>query len=355
MGYTVIDMIIQNDVLLAPYTSLRCGGPAAQLVECKDIDELKTVLNQERSGAVHIFGFGTNSLISDKGLDGLTIILRGGALGGEDNVLIAEAGVWWDTLINKAISLGLWGLEFTSGIPSSVGGAVLGNIAAYGQQVSDVLKWIEVYDLDTKQISKRSAHDIVFSYRKSSLQSEENIIILRAAFKLSVIPTTELKYSSALKTAEKLGLSPDTLQNRQKIILETRKNAGSLYEPSDPNAKKTAGSFFKNPLVKPDQAVEIAKFDETGKTLERLLEQNKVHGGDRLRASAAHVLLAAGFKRGQSWGAVRLHPDHILKLENTGGASAQEIYDVAKLIKQTVKDKLSIDLEPEVKFIGLFN
>jgi UDP-N-acetylmuramate dehydrogenase len=67
------------------------------------------------------------------------------------------------------------------------------------------------------------------------------------------------------------------------------------------------------------------------------------------------VLLAAGFKRGQSWGKVRLHPDHILKIENTGGASAQDIYNVVQEVVATVRQKLSIELEPEVRFIGYFS
>ena len=84
-------------------------------------------------------------------------------------------------------------------------------------------------------------------------------------------------------------------------------------------------------------------------------ELNQVHGGAQMRVSAAHVLLAAGFSRGQTWGPVRLHPDHILKIENTGGATAQNIYDVAMEIQRTVLDKLSIELSPEVRFLGEFN
>ena len=88
---------------------------------------------------------------------------------------------------------------------------------------------------------------------------------------------------------------------------------------------------------------------------EDLLRQNIIHGGDKSRVSAAHVLLAAGFARGQTWGNVRLHPDHILKIENIGNASAQEIYDVVQNIISTVQQKLGITLEPEVRFLGDFS
>ena len=107
-------------------------------------------------------------------------------------------------------------------------------------------------------------------------------------------------------------------------------------------------------MVTTEQAKELAAFDESGKTLERIINQSKVHGGSAQRASAAHVLLAAGFKRGQTWGSVRLHDKHVLKIETLPGANAQDVYDVAHLVIQTVKEKLGITLEPEVKFLGEF-
>ncbi len=85
------------------------------------------------------------------------------------------------------------------------------------------------------------------------------------------------------------------------------------------------------------------------------MQQNKIHGGDQARVSASHVLLAAGFKRGQNWGPVRLHPEHVLKLENIKGASAQQIFDVAMEIINVVQQKLAIALESEVKFLGEFS
>jgi UDP-N-acetylmuramate dehydrogenase len=154
--------------------------------------------------------------------------------------------------------------------------------------------------------------------------------------------------------AKEMNLTPNTLENRRTIILETRKRAGSMYDELDPHREKTAGSFFKASVV--DEAVSrrLAEFDESGKSVDELLEQNKLQGGNSFRASAALVLLAAGFSRGQAWGPVRLHRKHVLKIENTGGASAQNIYDVAQEVFLTVKDKLGITLEPEAQFIGKF-
>jgi UDP-N-acetylmuramate dehydrogenase len=347
-------MQIQENVDLSHYTSFRTGGQAEKLVLCESPDEIVEAIKSNKSEKNWTLGYGTNVLISDEGLPGLTLMCRGGQFYLEEDLIISEASTWWDDLVVTAIESGLWGAEFMSGIPSSVGAAITGNIAAYGQQVSDILEWIEVFDKQTKEIKKLEKSDIQFSYRASSLQNQPEIIILKAAFKLSFDPTAELQYASALKVAETIDIEPSSLENRRQIIMETRRQAGSLYDPNDADRERTDGSFFKNPTVELEQAKEIAKFDETGKSFELIMQQNKIHGGSSTRISAALVLLAAGFKRGQTWGHVRLHPQHVLKIENTGGAKSLDIYNVANEIIKSVDAKLSIKLEPEVKFLGKF-
>lgn len=348
-------MLIQKQIPLKTYSSFHCGGNAESLVKCTTYNELKTIVAQADISPVTVLGFGTNVLISDHGLPGLTIISRGGTADIDDSIVIADAGMWWDDLVQRTITENLWGLELMSGIPSSVGGAVVGNIAAYGQQISDTLAWVEILDSKTKQIQRVNAKDYSYSYRYNSLADRKDIVVLRAAFRLRTKPVTRLEYGSAIRVAEELGLDTEELSDRREIIMEARKRAGSLYDPNRARNTYTAGSFFKNPVVPANIAKEVIKFDETGKTPEQLLKMNQVHGGSNYRVSAAHVLLAAGFERGQTWGNVRLHPDHILKVENTGKASAQEIYNVGQLLIQTVQNKLDVTLEPEVKFLGDFS
>ena len=347
--YTIHMNILQNEPL-APYTSLRVGGPAEKLAVADGYDDMVTALI-ESSEQPYLLGFGCNVLISDAGLTGTTILCRQGKISVNDAGVIADAGVWWDDVVQAAITNGLWGLELTSEIPSSVGGAVFGNIAAYGQQVSDTLDWVDVYDYKSRSVQRLNASDITFAYRWSSLQDNPHLVVLRASFKLSKTRVSELRYDSALAVAEELGFDVSTLEGLRQTIHEARDRAGSLYTP-DGEFEHTAGSFFKNPIVSAEQAVRLARYDESGKTLERIQNQSQVHGGDSHRASAAHVLLAAGFKRGQTWDRVRLHPKHVLKVETLDGATAEEVYQVVKTICSTVHDKLDVELEPEVKFIG---
>lgn len=343
----------QSDTSLAQYSSFGTGGQADYLFLVNNHNEFLDSIN-ELKNPVWILGQGTNSLISDQGLPGTVILMQSNNLELQDATLIADAGVSWDSLVQRAVSENLWGMELMSGIPGSVGAAVVGNIAAYGQSVADSLNWVEVYDRQQKKIVTLQKEELGFNYRYSKLLDEKNahMVVLRAGFELSTEPVQQLEYRSALSVAQELQIDSDSLAGRRKIILEARKRAGALKDTS----VKTAGSFFKNPVVTPEQAEHILGFEENANVnVAQVMQQNKIHGGSAHRVSAAHVLLAAGFKRGQSWGPVRLHPDHVLKIENHGGATSQQIYDVAQEIIATVKQKLDVDLEPEVRFLGEFN
>jgi UDP-N-acetylmuramate dehydrogenase len=344
-----------SDTTLAPFTSLKCGGSAETLhLPTTRSEVIELLAATEPREPVWLLGYGSNCLISDEGLPGTTIVWRGGDIQQDGTMLVADAGVWWDDLVLYAIRHGLWGLELMSEIPSSVGGAVFGNIAAYGQQVSDTLLWVEVFDRTTGSTRVMEKAAFEFAYRESSLQSQPHLIILQAAFSLADKPLHTLRYESALSIGHERGENLQTLDGLRNTIIETRRRAGSIYHPDDPNAEHTAGSFFKNPMLTTEQAISVAQYDESGKTLERILEQNKIHGGAAHRASAAHVLLAAGFTRGQTWGNVRLHPQHVLKVETLPGATATEVHQVTTEIIDTVKQKLDITIAPEVRFLGKF-
>lgn len=346
-------MQIQSNVPLANMTSFGVGGEAEKLITITSSSEVDTALEESGQERLWLLGHGTNVLISDEGLSGTTLRFADGEITANGKLLVADAGVAWDELVQTAIGQGLWGVELTSGVPGSVGAAVFINITAYGQSNSDRLQWVEAVDCRTMKLVKLDASELKWGYKTSVFQEDERYIITRAAYELSDAPTGELSYQSALNVAADMKLEPDTLQNRRDIILETRRQAGSLFS-FKPDDAKTVGSFFRNPLVTPEQAEAVISFDESGKTKEQVEKMNREHGGDELRVSAAHVLLAAGFKRGQNWGPVRLHPDHVLKIENAGGATAQQIYDVAQEIMHSVKEKLDITLEPEARILGEF-
>ncbi len=346
----------QNNAGLSAYTSLKTGGPAENLIVLDEEDDLQKVIAENNDKPVWILGYGTNCLISDKGLPGTVILNRHGKIEELSQTSFkVDSGVDWDEFIQKLITKNLWGLEFTSGIPGGVGAAVAGNIAAYGHKVADSFVEATILNSETGEIKTWDKKNLKFEYRSSALQQADNShrIVIDATFELKKSPTGVLEYESALKVARELGIKPDTLANRRKIILETRSRAGSLLKDRN-SGPWTAGSFFKNPVVNEDQIQNIINFEESDVSRDQLIRQQVIHGEDKMRVSAAHVLLAAGFKRSQSWGNVRLHPDHILKLENAGQATAQEMYNVVQEILETVEKRLGIKLEPEVRFLGEF-
>jgi len=342
-----------TNALLAPLTSLAVGGNAEHLSE--PVNNQEIIEATQNSNQLWLLGYGTNSLISDSGLSGKTLRIVNGTITSHDMTLIADAGVWWDDVVAYAIDKSLWGIECMSAIPGGVGGAVVGNIAAYGQAINDTLQWVEVFDTKDNKTKKMTAPELEFSYRHSVLQndSHRSLIVLRAAFRLSKSPTNEISYQRLLDAANRNELSLDTLDGRRQATLIARKQAGSLWDyREESHESNNAGSFFRNPLVNQSQVESLIAHDESGTTAEQIKKMNQIHGGDSLRVSAAHVLLAAGFKRGQTWGSVRLHPDHVLKLETLSGATATEVYEVVTEIIMAVKEKLDIELIPEPRFMG---
>ena len=350
-------MKIQQNVNLGDNTSFKVGGNAENYALVNNTDEfieaLKCTLPTTQ---LWILGYGSNSLISDDGLKGMVIRVNGGKIEVNEDKIIADAGAWWDDVVTVAIDNNLWGIELLSEVPGSVGAGLFINITAYGQSISSLIEWIKVWDRNAQEVKTLYKKDLSWEYKNSIFQKPENkhLIILQACFKLSNSPTQEITYQKALDVADDLNLDLDTLDGRRNIIIESRHRAGSLWHPEDEKSAHTAGSFFRSPIVTKEQSQKLVSYDESGKTTEQIKKMNIVHGGSELRVSAAHVMLAAGFKRGQTWGKVKLNDKNLLKIEALDGAKAQDIYNVMLEIQNTCLEKLGIKLEPEVAIIGDF-
>lgn len=354
------ELTIQEHVSLAPYTSFGVGGNAEYFSLVKNADQLEESLKCTLPETqLWMIGYGSNCLISDKGLLGMTICARGGEISIEEDKVIADAGAWWDDVVVKSIDAGLWGVELMSEIPGSVGGSTFINITAYGQSLGERVQWIDVWDRKNSEVRRLVSEDLEWGYKTSIFQDAQNshYIVLRVCLQLSGKKTTELQYQKAIDVADELNLNIDSLSNRRDIIIEARKRAGSLWHYNGGDSEeKTVGSFFRNPKVSREQAEKIIAFDESGKTAAQIKLMNKVHGGDEQRVSAAHVMLAAGFKRGQTFaeGRVKLNEKNLLKIEALKGATAQDIYDTMRTIQVSVEKQLSVKLEPEARILGEF-
>ncbi len=280
------------DEPLKRYTAWKIGGPADALLEPRGADELIEAVQRAREHGVPVtvLGGGTNVLVRDGGVRGLTIRLAKSLTGVriEDRFVTAEAGILYPALANATAGRGLAGLEFATGIPGTVGGAVYMNAGAYGGETRDVLDWADVFR-DGKVVRMRNA-ELEFSYRRSVLHDHPDWVVLRAGYTLEPGDPAELKARIKEFRAQRMNGSPN---------------------------RPSCGSTFKRPPG-----------DFPGRVIEK-----------------------AGLK-GTRVGQIEVSPIHANYLVNLGGGTAEDALELIELVKEKVLERLGIELEPEVRVVG---
>ena len=282
------------DEPLKRYTAWKIGGPADALLEPSSADELIEAIEtlREYDIPVTILGGGTNVLVLDGGIRGLTVrIARAlNSVEIDGTSVVADAGVLYPVLANATAGKGLEGLEFGTGIPGTVGGAVYMNAGAYGGESRDVLTWADVYKPEQGTVERVPNAELELSYRRSALHHHPGWVVFRAAY--------------TLKPGD-----PEELKARIKEFRSQRMN-GSPNRPS-------CGSTFKRP-----------EGDYPGRVIE-----------------------AAGLK-GTKIGQIEVSPVHANYFVNHGGGTAKDALKLIEHVKETVKERLGVELELEVKILG---
>lgn len=340
-------MQLQEHIALAPYTTFNIGGPARYFVEAHIIDELKESLDFARSNnlATLVLGGGSNVLISDEGFSGLVIkiALQGSfemqEQGGEVRVR-ALAGDSWDALVAFCVERGVWGIENLSGIPGSVGGAVVQNIGAYGAALSQVLVSVQVLDTNNLEIKNLTIEECAFGYRGSIFKKEEGrYIVLSATLKVLPAPQPNLSYKDLVtRFADKA----PTLQEIREAVLEIRK-----AKFPDLTVEGTAGSFFKNPILPKAQAESLqAQYPEL--PLFTLAESTDIKVPLGWFLDYRHGVLDM---RDVRVGGARMYEKQFLVLVAEKHTSAKDVRELASLVQKKIFDELKIKIEPEVKIL----
>jgi UDP-N-acetylmuramate dehydrogenase len=280
------------DEPLKRYTAWKIGGPADALLEPGTTAELIEALKKAREHGipVTVLGGGTNVLVRDGGIRGLTIRLAKSLtrVEIEGERVVADAGVLYPVLANTTAARGLAGLEFATGIPGTVGGAVYMNAGAYGSETIEVLDWADVFR--DHEVVRMENEDLDLSYRHSILHDHPEWVVLRAGYTL--VPG-----------------DPGELKARIKEFRTQRMN-GSPNRPS-------CGSTFKRPPG-----------DFPGRVIE-----------------------AAGLK-GTRVGQIEVSPVHANYFVNVGGGTAEEALELMALVRERVRERLGVELEPEVRVLG---
>lgn len=288
---------VQENVLLAPYTSARIGGPADVMVTVKSADELADAMQLiwQHELPYYILGGGSNVLVSDEGFRGVVVLNRAKETrfeAGDQPTVWCEAGVIIANLAKRCASKGLAGLEWSATVPGTVGGAVYGNAGAFGGDMTDNLIWAEMLTKNGRE--KFTLEQMGYDYRTSVLKrGEVQGIVLSALLKL--------KNSSK----EEVSVKIEQFSERRKA---TQPPGASM------------GSMFKNPV------------------------------GD----FAGRLIEAAGLK-GTRIGNAEISTVHGNFFINHGETKAEDIRALIHVVQNTVKEKFNVHLELEVELVGDWN
>ena len=347
-------MNIQENVSLAPLTTLRVGGPARYFVEALNVDDVRDAIKfaQSKSLPLFVLGGGSNLVVLDSGWPGLVlkVAIRGfnHRHGHEVAYFDAGAGEDWDGFVSATVAHHCAGLECLSGIPGSVGGTPVQNVGAYGQEVSQTIETVEAIEIATLESREFDKEDCQFNYRTSVFNTSERgkYVIARVSYALPHGVAPRLEYADLKRHFAGWSETPSLSQVRE-AVRKIRASKGMLIVPGDDDSR-SAGSFFKNPILSDEQFAEIMK-RAAAKNLEvpsypALEKQRKL--------SAAWLVEHSGFAKGYGFGQVGISRRHALAIVNRGNATASEVLALKDQIQQRVKDIWGIALEPEPVIVG---
>jgi UDP-N-acetylmuramate dehydrogenase len=300
-------------------------------------------------------GGGSNLVVADSGWPGL--VLRVAITGIErrpgetDGKVIFDvgAGESWDRFVAEAVRVNCGGIECLSGIPGSVGGTPVQNVGAYGQDVSHTIESVEVFDLKDAQVRELCNEACGFSYRSSLFNTIEKgrFIILRVTYALTPGGDPYLEYADLKQHFEGRESAPNLAETRE-AVRHIRARKGMLIVEGDPDCR-SAGSFFKNPVLSEQQHEDLRKRAEA-----KNLTIPSYPALDRTRkVSAAWLVEHSGFSRGFGFGHVGISSKHALAIVNRGNATATEVLALKDQIQQRVEEIWGVRLEPEPVFVGV--
>ena len=344
-------IVPRERVPLQPFSTLGVGGSARWFVEAERIEDVAAAhrWSQEHSVPLFVLGGGSNLVIADEGFDGLVLRvgIRGLAIAEESHstVVTAGAGESWDGLVEMLVGRGLAGVECLSGIPGTVGGTPIQNVGAYGQEVSDTIAGVTVYDTVERRTQNLSGEDCRFSYRMSRFKTSDagRFVVCDVTFRVNAGPPT-LTYADVIAYAARMNLVHPTLVDVRNAVIEIRRRKGMVLDAADPDTR-SVGSFFMNPVVTGDVRERIAS--ATGEAVPGYTSDES-----HVKIPAAWLIERAGFSKGYSDGPVRISTKHPLAIVNRGTASAREVVRFASAIKRGVADRFGVWLRPEPVFVG---
>jgi UDP-N-acetylmuramate dehydrogenase len=341
---------------LAPHTTLRLGGPATRLISAENADELVDLTKAaSRSGdPVLLLAGGSNVVVGDAGFAGTVILVR--SRGVEvisrrpDQLIIrVQAGHPWDEFVAETVESGWAGVECLSGIPGSSGATPIQNVGAYGQDVSETISSVTIYDRADGVVRDMPAAACDFGYRASIFKHNDRYAVLAVDFRLR--PASESGPVRYTELARTLGVAQGDrvpLAAARESVLALRAGKGMVLDADDRDTW-SVGSFFTNPVL------DAAAWEHLRAVTADTGEPPGWPGeGGVVKVSAAWLIDRAGFGKGHPGGdvPVSISTKHTLALTNRGSGTTEQLLTLAREIRDGVRDRFGVVLHPEPVLVG---
>ena len=353
---------------LSELTTTGVGGLATRMVTAATDDELITAVREAVDAGEPwcILAGGSNSIFSDEGYDGTVILVRTTGIERQpatvenaETLVRVAAGENWDDFVEFTVEQSLSGVEALSGIPGSVGASPIQNIGAYGQDVSGSIRSVEFYDADAGQIVELTNAELELGYRSSALKTGYRNGVYRVARPGVVLSVTfSLRRAgdglsepiAYAQLAEKLGVQVGEragLAAVREAVLELRESKGMVYSTTDLDSHST-GSFFMNPIVSAAFAKNLP--DDASQWPAGELNQIEL-----VKLSAAWLIEHAGIRKGFALPGSRaaISSKHSLAITNRGGATSEDVAQLARFVLQRVQSEAGVNLLPEPVLYGI--
>lgn len=333
-------MIVRENISLSTLTTFKVGGCARYVLECESEADVAEAVAFAHEAALpfRVIGEGSNILASDEGYVGVLIHMRILGLAYESNkegaLVHVGAGVPWDGFVQDVVSRGLWGVENLAGIPGTVGAAPVQNIGAYGGEIRSVFVSARVFDASTGTVKTYMPHECAFTYRDSIFKHNRTLIILGVTFGLTFNSSPKLGYGD-LAEQVRLGFGMNTPQD-----IATRVRAVRSTKFPDLSTHGTAGSFFKNPILTPQQFKELSA---------RYGAIPSYPADNGVKIPLAFILDKLLGLNGYREGHVSHFGTQPLVIVADSGATQKEIDAFASAIEKKVFDTYAISIEREVQ------
>jgi UDP-N-acetylmuramate dehydrogenase len=344
------------DTRLSGYTTLRLGGPAARFIEATSAREVVDAVRAADADnePLLVLGGGSNVLVADAGFDGTVVHIASKGVGMDCTAagsvqLTAEAGESWDAVVAQTVSAGLGGLECLSGIPGLVGATPVQNVGAYGVEVAEVLVSVDLLDRASGEVRTLTADQLGLAYRTSVLKGTDRAVVLRVRFQLADSGlSAPIRYAELANT---LGVVPGArvpVDRVRQSVLDLRRGKGMVLDPDDHDTW-SAGSFFTNPVLPPDELAEVL-----AKITAKLGPDVKIPQYPGGKLSAAWLIERAGFPKGHPGpgNRVALSHSHTLALTNRGDASSEDLLSLAREVRDGVYSAFGVLLVAEPVLVG---